>query len=85
MLLFPRDSILFLIMIICIIATVMLPLTCKVPGERVLGSYALDEVQEFSPVYLCATSEVSFQYSPILFKIRSIHCFLMKLLYMQIQ
>lgn len=32
-------------------------LTVEVPGERVLGSFALDEVQEFSPVYLCATSE----------------------------
>ncbi|KAK1396810.1 putative Vacuolar protein sorting-associated protein [Heracleum sosnowskyi] len=32
-------------------------LIVEVPGERVLGSYALDEVQEFSPVYLCATSE----------------------------
>lgn len=32
----------------------------KVPGERVVGSYALDDVKEYAPVYLTGTSEVSF-------------------------
>lgn len=30
----------------------------KVPGERVLGSYALDDVKEYMPVYLPSSSEV---------------------------
>ncbi|KAK6918056.1 Vacuolar protein sorting-associated protein 13, DH-like domain [Dillenia turbinata] len=32
-------------------------LTVEVPGERVVGSYNLDEVKEFPPVYLSSTSE----------------------------
>lgn len=33
---------------------------CQVPGERVLGSYAIDDVSANSLVYLPATSEVLF-------------------------
>nr|XP_027186042.1 uncharacterized protein LOC101509905 isoform X3 [Cicer arietinum] len=32
-------------------------LVVEVPGERVLGSYALDDVKEYMPVYLPSTSE----------------------------
>ncbi|XP_077218039.1 vacuolar protein sorting-associated protein, putative (DUF1162) isoform X2 [Tasmannia lanceolata] len=32
-------------------------LVIEVPGERVLGSYSLDDVREYSPVYLPSTSE----------------------------
>ncbi|KAM3684567.1 hypothetical protein ACJW31_11G053600 [Castanea mollissima] len=32
-------------------------LTVEVPGERVLGSYALDDVKDYMPVYLPSTSE----------------------------
>ncbi|XP_061363844.1 uncharacterized protein LOC133307357 isoform X2 [Gastrolobium bilobum] len=32
-------------------------LIVEVPGERVLGSYALDDVKEYMPVYLPSTSE----------------------------
>ncbi|KAF1899682.1 hypothetical protein Lal_00019812 [Lupinus albus] len=32
-------------------------LTVEVPGERVLGSYTLDDVKEYMPVYLPPTSE----------------------------
>lgn len=31
---------------------------CKVPGKRVLGSYALDDVKEYSPVQVPSSSEV---------------------------
>lgn len=31
---------------------------CKVPGERVVGSYTLDDVKDYTPVCLSATSEV---------------------------
>lgn len=30
----------------------------KVPGVRVVGSYTLDDVKEYAPVYLPSTSEV---------------------------
>jgi hypothetical protein len=32
--------------------------TCKVPGQRVIGSYALDDLKEYIPVQLKATAEV---------------------------
>ncbi|KAL3354105.1 hypothetical protein AABB24_018653 [Solanum stoloniferum] len=32
-------------------------LTIEVPGERVIGSYALDDVKDYAPIYLPATPE----------------------------
>ncbi|XP_058197048.1 uncharacterized protein LOC131313017 isoform X3 [Rhododendron vialii] len=32
-------------------------LTVEVPGERVVGSYTLDDVKEYAPIYLPSTSE----------------------------
>lgn len=32
--------------------------SCKVPGERIVGSYALDDLKEYTAVHLKATSEV---------------------------
>ncbi|PSS01845.1 Vacuolar protein sorting-associated protein like [Actinidia chinensis var. chinensis] len=32
-------------------------LTVEVPGERIVGSYTLDEVKEYMPIYLPSTSE----------------------------
>ncbi|KAE9461490.1 hypothetical protein C3L33_06604, partial [Rhododendron williamsianum] len=32
-------------------------LTVEVPGERVIGSYTLDDVKEYAPIYLPSTSE----------------------------
>ena len=31
---------------------------CKVPGERVVGSYVLDDLKEYVPVHLQSTAEV---------------------------
>lgn len=31
---------------------------CKVPGERVIGSYALDDLKEYIPVQMKTTAEV---------------------------
>ncbi|KAJ6967004.1 vacuolar sorting-associated protein [Populus alba x Populus x berolinensis] len=32
-------------------------LTVEVPGQRVIGSYALDDLKEYIPVHLKATAE----------------------------
>lgn len=31
---------------------------CKVPGERVVGSYVLDDLKDYIPVHLPLTAEV---------------------------